>query len=146
APSPPPAPGWGGGGVWVRGARAETLALVGESGCGQATVAKALMRLYAPTAGQVVLGGKRIDDLSAGALRPLRRHIQMVFQDPFSSLNPRMRVRAILAEPIRNFGTRYVGCRRTSTDKQRTETAHDSKEQKPINQKNNPHTKQTSNT
>ena len=50
------------------------------------------MRLYAPTAGQVVLDGKRIDDLSAGALRPLRRHIQMVFQDPFV-LNPRMRVR-----------------------------------------------------
>ena len=85
-------------------ARGETLSLVGESGCGKSTVAKALMRLYAPTAGQVVLGGKRIDDLSAGALRPLRRHIQMVFQDPFSSLNPRMRVRAILAEPIRNFG------------------------------------------
>jgi peptide/nickel transport system ATP-binding protein len=85
-------------------ARGETLSLVGESGCGKSTVAKALMRLYAPTAGQVVLDGRRIDDLSAGALRPLRRHIQMVFQDPFSSLNPRMRVRAILAEPIRNFG------------------------------------------
>jgi peptide/nickel transport system ATP-binding protein len=62
------------------------------------------MRLYAPTAGQVVLAGRRIDDLSAGTLRPLRRRMQMVFQDPFSSLNPRMRVRAILAEPIRNFG------------------------------------------
>ena len=85
-------------------ARGETLSLVGESGCGKSTVAKALMRLYAPTAGQVVLDGRRIDDLSAGTLRPLRRHIQMVFQDPFSSLNPRMRVRAILAEPIRNFG------------------------------------------
>ncbi|MHB2211103.1 ABC transporter ATP-binding protein [Methylobacterium sp. CM6257] len=85
-------------------ARGETLSLVGESGCGKSTVAKALMRLYEPTGGQVVLNGRRIDDLSAGALRPLRRHIQMVFQDPFSSLNPRMRVRAILAEPIRNFG------------------------------------------
>ena len=52
----------------------------------------------------MVLEGRRIDDLSAAALRPLRRHIQMVFQDPCSSLNPRMRVRAILAEPIRNFG------------------------------------------
>jgi peptide/nickel transport system ATP-binding protein len=85
-------------------ARGETLSLVGESGCGKSTVAKALMRLYAPTSGQVVLDGRRIDDLSAGTLRPLRRRIQMVFQDPFSSLNPRMRVRAILAEPIRNFG------------------------------------------
>ena len=85
-------------------ARGETLSLVGESGCGKSTVAKALMRLYPLTAGQVVLAGTRIDDMSAATLRPLRRRIQMVFQDPFSSLNPRMRVRAILAEPIRNFG------------------------------------------
>ncbi len=85
-------------------ARGETLSLVGESGCGKSTVARALMRLYAPTAGQVVLAGTRIDDMTAGTLRPLRRRIQMVFQDPYSSLNPRMRVRAILAEPIRNFG------------------------------------------
>ncbi|AWB25487.1 peptide ABC transporter substrate-binding protein [Methylobacterium currus] len=84
--------------------KGETLSLVGESGCGKSTVARGLMRLFPPTSGQVVLGGRRIDDLSAGALRPLRRRIQMVFQDPFSSLNPRMRVRDILAEPIRNFG------------------------------------------
>ena len=84
--------------------KGETLSLVGESGCGKSTVARSLMRLFPPTSGQVVLGGTRIDDLSAGALRPLRRRIQMVFQDPFSSLNPRMRVRDILAEPIRNFG------------------------------------------
>jgi len=83
--------------------RGETLALVGESGCGKSTVSKAILRLFAITAGQVVLAGKRIDDLSVAKLRPLRRRMQVVFQDPFSSLNPRMRVRDILAEPIRNF-------------------------------------------
>ena len=82
----------------------ETLALVGESGCGKSTVGRAILRLFEITAGQVVLDGQRIDDLSAGALRPLRRRMQVVFQDPFSSLNPRMRVRDILAEPMRNFG------------------------------------------
>jgi peptide/nickel transport system ATP-binding protein len=84
--------------------RGETLSLVGESGCGKSTVGKAVLRLFDVTAGQVVLGGQRIDDLSPTLLRPLRRRIQVVFQDPFSSLNPRMRVRDILAEPIRNFG------------------------------------------
>jgi peptide/nickel transport system ATP-binding protein len=83
--------------------RAETLALVGESGCGKSTVGRAILRLFDITAGQVVLDGRRIDDLSAGALRPLRRRVQVVFQDPFASLNPRMRVRDIIAEPIRNF-------------------------------------------
>ena len=84
--------------------RGETLALVGESGCGKSTVGRAILRLFDITAGQVVLDGCRIDDLSAGALRPLRRRMQVVFQDPFSSLNPRMRVRDIVAEPIRSFG------------------------------------------
>ena len=83
--------------------RAETLALVGESGCGKSTVGRCILRLFDITGGRVVLDGKRIDDLSAGALRPFRRRVQVVFQDPFSSLNPRMRVRDILAEPIRNF-------------------------------------------
>jgi peptide/nickel transport system ATP-binding protein len=84
--------------------RGETLALVGESGCGKSTVGRAILRLFDITAGQVVLDGQRIDDLSPGALRPLRRRVQVIFQDPFSSLNPRMRVRDILAEPMRNFG------------------------------------------
>jgi peptide/nickel transport system ATP-binding protein len=84
--------------------KGETLALVGESGCGKSTVGRAILRLFDITAGQVALDGRRIDDLSADALRPLRRRVQVVFQDPFSSLNPRMRVRDILAEPIRNFG------------------------------------------
>jgi peptide/nickel transport system ATP-binding protein len=81
----------------------ETLALVGESGCGKSTVGRAILRLFDVTAGQVVLDGRRIDDLSARALRPLRRRVQVVFQDPFSSLNPRMRVRDIIAEPMRSF-------------------------------------------
>jgi len=84
--------------------KGETLSLVGESGCGKSTVGKAVLRLFPLTAGQVVLNNQRIDDMSSSMLRPLRRQIQVVFQDPFSSLNPRMRVRDILAEPIRNFG------------------------------------------
>jgi peptide/nickel transport system ATP-binding protein len=84
--------------------KGETLALVGESGCGKSTVGKAILRLFDITGGEVVLEGRRIDDLSAREVRPLRRAVQVVFQDPFSSLNPRMRVRDILAEPIRNFG------------------------------------------
>ena len=89
--------------------KGETLSLVGESGCGKSTVGRCILRLFDITAGQVVLDGRRIDDLSAGALRPLRRRVQVVFQDPFSSLNPRMRVRDILAEPIRNFGLAKSG-------------------------------------
>jgi peptide/nickel transport system ATP-binding protein len=84
--------------------RGETLSLVGESGCGKSTVGKAILRLYPITDGQVYLAGQRIDNMSAGRLRALRRHVQVVFQDPFSSLNPRMRVRDILAEPLINFG------------------------------------------
>ena len=91
-------------GVSFEIARGETLSLVGESGCGKSTVGKALLRLFDITAGQVILAGTRIDNMGAGALRPLRRKMQVVFQDPFSSLNPRLRVRDILAEPIRNFG------------------------------------------
>jgi peptide/nickel transport system ATP-binding protein len=91
-------------GVSFQLARGETLALVGESGCGKSTVGRAVLRLFEITAGQVILDGTRIDDLSSASLRPLRRRMQVVFQDPFSSLNPRMRVRDILAEPMRNFG------------------------------------------
>jgi peptide/nickel transport system ATP-binding protein len=84
--------------------KGETLSLVGESGCGKSTVGKAVLRLYPITDGEVRLRGERIDNLPDGRLRDLRRHMQVVFQDPFSSLNPRMRVREILAEPIINFG------------------------------------------
>jgi peptide/nickel transport system ATP-binding protein len=91
-------------GVSFEIARGETLSLVGESGCGKSTVGRAILRLFDITAGQVVLDGQRIDDLSTERLRRIRRRVQVVFQDPFSSLNPRLRVRDILAEPIRNFG------------------------------------------
>jgi peptide/nickel transport system ATP-binding protein len=85
-------------------ARGETLALVGESGCGKSTVGKAVLRLFDITSGQILLDGRRIDELPDGSLRPLRRRMQVVFQDPFSSLNPRLSVREAIAEPLRNFG------------------------------------------
>ena len=84
--------------------KGETLALVGESGCGKSTVGRSILRLFNLTSGEVILDGTRIDSLSASVLRPLRKRIQVIFQDPFSSLNPRMRVHDIIAEPIRNFG------------------------------------------
>ncbi|MGD0432027.1 MAG: oligopeptide/dipeptide ABC transporter ATP-binding protein [Acetobacteraceae bacterium] len=84
--------------------KGETLSLVGESGCGKSTVGKAILRLYPITEGEVYLDGERIDNMPAAQLRPMRQRVQVVFQDPFSSLNPRMKVRDILAEPITNFG------------------------------------------
>lgn len=91
-------------GVSFEIAKGETLSLVGESGCGKSTVGRAILRLFDITAGQVILDGQRIDDAAPSTMRQMRRRVQVVFQDPFSSLNPRMRVRDILAEPIRNFG------------------------------------------
>lgn len=91
-------------GVSFEIARGETLSLVGESGCGKSTVGRAILRLFEITSGQVILDGQRIDDAAPSTMRQMRRRVQVVFQDPFSSLNPRMRVRDILAEPIRNFG------------------------------------------
>lgn len=82
----------------------QTLSLVGESGCGKSTVAKLVVGLYRPSGGTIRFEGHDMSAMSVSEQRPLRRRIQMIFQDPYASLNPRWRVADIVAEPIRAFG------------------------------------------
>ncbi|MBV8462271.1 MAG: ABC transporter ATP-binding protein, partial [Acidimicrobiales bacterium] len=84
--------------------RGETLGLVGESGCGKSTVGRTLAQVQPATSGRVVYRGRDLGALSERELRSVRTKLQMIFQDPISSLNPRRRVKDIVAEPIRNFG------------------------------------------
>jgi oligopeptide/dipeptide ABC transporter ATP-binding protein len=103
-------------GVSVTIRKGETLGLVGESGCGKTTVGRAIVRLYRPTAGRVIFEGNDISTVEGEPLRRMRRRMQMIFQDPYASLNPRMNVETIIAEPLEIHG---VGNKRDRRERSR---------------------------
>ena len=94
-------------GVSLAVARGKTMGLVGESGCGKSTLGKAILRLVEPTSGQVFFDGTDVASLGAEPMRKMRRHMQMVFQDPMASLNPRQDVESILTQPLMAHGISY---------------------------------------
>ena len=98
-------------------AKGETLSLVGESGCGKTTTGKSVLRLIEPTAGSVTMDGEELVGLSAEKMRLRRQDMQIIFQDPYASLNPRMRAGDIVAEPMRNFRTQNRGGKNSENDK-----------------------------
>ena len=99
----------------------ETLGLVGESGCGKSTLGRTILRLIEPTAGKIIFRDRDLAAMSAGELRKQRQHLQMIFQDPYASLNPRMTVEQIVSEPLDTFGI-YGGTERQGRIRQLMET------------------------
>ncbi|HTP21105.1 MAG TPA: oligopeptide/dipeptide ABC transporter ATP-binding protein [Solirubrobacteraceae bacterium] len=99
-------------GISFEVAKGESLALVGESGSGKTTTGRAILGLYRPASGSVRFDGEEVSKLSGPALRHFRRRAQMIFQDPYASLNPRMKVGAIIAEPLRAHGFGSASARR----------------------------------